>query len=606
MSVIFENRPLSPREREEADALYAKGAWLYDRPGPAIQEEDKKRINYETMEQVLAFGDKIIDGIPIAERLMFDNSSLWYYHKFRAYFRLRNLKYEAHALKEYAEQSKENIHYYTDDPLLSGMDFPENVSIYGPERKAKSKRNYFSLLNYSIIMLSRYLLNCLSGRKLKNRDHIILDVTKRQAFLDMDTLRKKKGNYVLGYMIDKAGKDFLIMDEAVQPKVTDGVRLKLNRDHLCGKGKRKNRYFGEPVLLNYFLSTTLKRQRKQLESKLKNELLFIRNTCNGEGRTLANIYLSYGGATRYYLSKYLAYKKFFSRNTFSTITSVDENSPAIRSILDAARINGMRTIGIQHGNIHDLHPAYLYTVNDRKRNAYPEHNLVWGGFWKEFLVEKGNYLEKQVAISGQIRTDIIPTLLNRPFEKKVVVPEMKNHDKLIVFASQPQRDPSLRRRAASDVIEAVKDVPGGFLLIKLHPNERYDKDYYSGIANGHGLDPERYRITLDLDLYLLISVCDMLITCFSTVGTETVYFNRPLIILDHLKQDIQNYHKEGVALQAGNKDELQKHIQGILEGNIKIDEIAFKKYVTRYAHAIDGKASERVLDFIKRFGEMSN
>ncbi len=43
MSVIFENRQLSPHERKEADALYASGAWLFDRPGPSIREEDKKK-----------------------------------------------------------------------------------------------------------------------------------------------------------------------------------------------------------------------------------------------------------------------------------------------------------------------------------------------------------------------------------------------------------------------------------------------------------------------------------------------------------------------------------------------------------------------------------
>jgi len=603
MSVIFEKRDLRPHERKEVGALYGEGAWLWDRPGPPITQEEKKKINYDTMKQVLAFGDKLIDGVAVADRLKFDSSSLWYYHKFRAYFRLRNLKYEAHALREYAKQSDEHIYYFTNDRLLAGMEFPKNVSIYGPEEKNRSKRNYLSLFNYFTILLSRSILNLFSGRKFSKPEHIILDVTKRQAFLDKETLKIKKGNYVLGYMIEQAGNDFLILDEAIQPKVTDGAKIKLSKDHLFGKGKYLNRYFGEPVLLKYFFSSALKKRRKELGNKLNAELQLIRSSCIGEEKTLSEIYQSYHGATRFYLIKYLAYKKFFSRHAFKTISSVDENSPAIRCILDAARINGISTIGLQHGNIHDLHPAYRYTKDDRSRNAYPDQNLVWGPYWKEFLTTKGNYRENRVAVCGQVRTDIIPGLLASPFEKQYAVPEQKHHEKLIVFASQPQRDAVLRRQAAIDVIEAVRDTAGVFLLIKLHPNERYDEEYYRKIATGHGLDQERFKIILELDLYLLISVCDILVTCFSTVGAETVYFNKPLIVLDHLKQDIQGYYREGVALRACNKDELKKHLTGLLSGKTVIDQTAYESYIERYAFAIDGKASERALDLIKRSGD---
>jgi len=601
MSVIFEKRDLEPHERKEVDALYEKGAWLWDKPGPPITREEKKKINHETMKQVLAFGDKLIDGTAVADRLKFDSSSLWYYHKFRAYFRFRNLKYEAHALREYANNSNENIYYFTDDRLLGGMEFPENVSIYGPARKNKSRRNYFSLFYYFTILLIRGILNLFSGRKFSKPEHIILDVTKRQTFLDMNTLKVKKGNYVLGYMIEQASKDFLILDEAIQPKVTDGAKIKLSKDHLFGKGKRKDRYFGEPVLLKYFASSALRKRRKELENKLNSELQLIANACTGEEKALPEIYQSFQGATRFYLIKYLAYKKFFSKHKYKTISSVDENSPAIRCILDAARINGIHTIGIQHGSIHDLHPAYVYTPYDKSRNAFPDHTLVWGEFWKELLVKNGHYRPEQLTVSGQIRTDIIPVLLARPFEKQYVVPELKSHEKLIVFASQPQRDPGLRKRAALDIMQAVKAMPDAFLLVKLHPNERYDTAYYKDIAGKAGL--ERIHITLDPDLYLLISVCDVLVTCFSTVGAETIYFKKPLVILDHLRQDIQGYHREGVALRACNKDELKDHLTDLLSGKTGIDQTAYESFIARYAFAIDGKASERALDVIEQLND---
>ena len=92
-----------------------------------------------------------------------------------------------------------------------------------------------------------------------------------------------------------------------------------------------------------------------------------------------------------------------------------------------------------------------------------------------------------------------------------------------------------------DVFSALKDIPDAHLVIKLHPAEFNDFDYYHDLARKSGCS--NYQIVLQVDLYLLISLSDIVITCFSTVGAETVYFNKPLIILDHLKQDIQGYYK---------------------------------------------------------------
>ncbi len=570
-------------------ARYNKGAY-------EIPEEEKKRINYDIMDFVISFGDKEFEGKPVVEWMRFDDSSIWYYHKFRAYFRLRNLKYEVAEVKKLSTEY-DSVSIYTSESLLAEGIIHDNINIILPATSSGSKWNFASLFKYFIILKTRWLINLFSFKKLKKPDHIIMDVTKRQAFLDINTLGVDKGNYVIGYLLEKAGNDFLIIDEAVQPKMSDGAKINLSHDNLFGKGSQKGRYFGEPILLNYFLSPEQRKRKKDIIRKLNNNLDQLSDKCEGDEKLLTGIYRSFRGATNFYLIKYLAYRKFFSRHKFKTITTVDENSPAIRCILDAARKEGIKTTGVQHGNIHDLHPAYLYTVADSKRKAFPDHSLVWGEFWKEFLMSKGNYGEDSMFISGQIRTDVIPALKAAGINKEKVIRGINKDDKLIVFASQPQRDPQLRRRAAEDVMKAVKATPDGFLLIKLHPNEKNDRNYYANIAKEIGL--ERIMITLSVDLYLLISVCDILITCFSTVGTETIYFGKPLIILDHLKQDIQNYHKEGVALQASNEKELENHIANILSGKTSIDKEAYERFISKYAFAIDGKASERAIGFIR-------
>ncbi|NQT76308.1 MAG: CDP-glycerol glycerophosphotransferase family protein [Bacteroidetes bacterium] len=562
-----------------------------------ISEEKKKRINYETMDFVISFGDKVIGGKAVVDWLGFEDSSIWYYHKFRAYFRLRKLKYEQAEVSSLAEEYGE-VEYYTAEPFLQKTKVPDKVSLIMSDTEARIKRNYCSIISYMMILKSRFLLNIFSFRKLRKPDHIIMDVTKRQAFLDINTLKVRKGNYVIGYLLEKSGKDFLIIDEAVQPKLSDGAKIRLSRDNLFGKGSRKNRFFGEPLLLKYFLSAGLRKKKKKLLSDIKAALNKLGDLCTEEDeKLLCDIYRSYAGATNFYLIKYLAYQKFFRKHPFKTITTVAENSPALKSILDAARSCNIKTVGIQHGNLHDLHPSYIYTKADRDKQVVPDHTLIWGSFWRDFLINKGHYPVHSPYVTGQIRTDIIPHLTDSKVGKEQVLPGISEKDKLIVFASQPQRDPRLRERAALDVINAVKAIPEAFLVIKLHPNEINDKKYYAGLAKKEGLD--RIEITHSVDLYLLISVCDILITCFSTVGTETIYFGKPLIILDHLKQDIQNYHKEGVAFQASNEQELREFIKDILSGELSNDKKAYDDFISRYAFAIDGKAVDRTLEFIR-------
>jgi CDP-glycerol glycerophosphotransferase (TagB/SpsB family) len=156
----------------------------------------------------------------------------------------------------------------------------------------------------------------------------------------------------------------------------------------------------------------------------------------------------------------------------------------------------------------------------------------------------------------------------------------------------------LRYRAASDVFKAARKLPNTQLVVKLHPREFADSGYYSAIAAEVGCT--NYTIDKTSDLYHLIASCDVLITCFSTVGTETVYFHKPLIILDHLKQDIAGYAAEGVAFQATDADSLASILSGIFRGTLRADRTKYDSFIRKYAYRIDGKVAERCIEAITR------
>jgi CDP-glycerol glycerophosphotransferase (TagB/SpsB family) len=146
---------------------------------------------------------------------------------------------------------------------------------------------------------------------------------------------------------------------------------------------------------------------------------------------------------------------------------------------------------------------------------------------------------------------------------------------------------------------AAHNLPKSILIVKLHHREFADSDYYNAIAKEVGCT--NYVLDTKSDLYQLIARSDVLITCFSTVGTETVYFYKPLVILDHLKQDIQGYAAEGVAFQATDSDNLTSILSGIFDGTLKVNRAKYDSFIQKYAFRIDGKVAERCIKAITLF-----
>ncbi len=561
----------------------------------------KRNINYETLKKINDFGDKTINNKPISEYLTFEKAGIWHYHKFRIYFLMRNLSYEINEIKYYSDNF-EKVLFYTDKRELKlYKNLPQNTELHILKRNTQSKLNYKTVINYSIFFTLRIIISLFKHSSLRRKKHIIIDHTKRQICLDISTLREVKDNYNLSYLLNKADKDFVILREVFIPKFKDKETFILNREYFWNYHKRYKRIFSEFVVFRAIFNIRLHKQRKLIIHELRGIYKLIQSQELTPEEDMISKYLtSFHKTSTYYVFKYLAYKYFFSKYNFNTVSSIDENSAIIKTIMDSAKSLDIKTIGIQHGNIHDLHPAYIFTPIDKKNKVMPDYTLVWGKFYKDFLATKGNYPEVSIITVGQLRTDIIPVISNQSSvisnQSSVISQQSK---KIVLFASQPQRDTALRYKAAFDVFASVKDEKDIFLYVKLHPNELNDFNYYHSIAKEAGCS--NYEIIYYYDLYLLLSRSDIVITCFSTVGTEAVYFNKPLIILDYLKHDIQNYYKSGVAFQAKGIDELRNYIKDILSGKLLYNKKAHEDFINLYAYKIDGKVSERCIDFIKSF-----
>lgn len=601
MEAILINRKLSSREEAEFLSELSAGkkydifsnVEVSEKLKPHIQgvfelsPEEKKRINYDIFNQVLQFGEIKVNGKAITDLLMIGKASIWHYHKFRTYFHIRNLFFEIRLIEKFKSKYT-SIVCYTSNKQVKDYKYSNPQPEFKLLLLNSQKLNYLSLVRYLIFFLFRIIRGS-STLRLNKKKHLLIDHAIKQSLININSLEEREGNVYLDYLFTIVDNDFTILDDVEIPKFT-GKEFRIYKSHFV-----KDRIYGESILFKGLLSSKVKKEWRNGTKQLLEAYDNLGNAdLNKEGEFIRFFLISLHTTSKLYLFKYFSYKYFFRKSSFRSVTSIDENSLRIKSVLDAAKAEKVKTVGVQHGTIHDLHPAYVYTEEDNARGIQQDHTLVWGSHWADFLVKKGNYLPASIVPIGQIRTDIIPHL--KTINRKGYL-EIDENKKLVVFASQPQRDPALREKAAFDVFTAIKDFKDAELVLKLHPAERNDFDYYKEIARKANCT--NFKIVLDFDLYLLISISDIIITCFSTVGAETVYFNKPLIILDHLKQDIQRYHAEGIAFQTSNSKELHEILRELLEGKKEFNEIAYQDYINKYAFRIDGKVSERARDFIK-------
>lgn len=563
-------------------------------PGQLIRDADRGLLS-----GILEFGDRHAGEASISKLLNLDGLPLWHYQRFRIYFRLQPVFRIRKVLKHFSQTAGAVFAYCSFAPGMFNDCLTPGIIIRARNEGVKQKKNYFALINYAVFFILRVLIGFLRPVGSEGRRHLVVDRAFRQYCRHLLTMQPKLDNYILSPLFDLSDNEFLILSEVEPPKTSGNAHFRLQKEYFNGQGRGNRTLYGEYILFRGLLSPRLYIRRKQLMDLLEKALKIIGlSKMSDEEKLIYEAFLGLNRTNAFFITKHLAYHYYFRNRRFATVASIDENSPATRCILDAARAHGSRIIGIQHGNIGDAQPAYLYTNTDRMNKIMADLTLVWGSHWKNVLVTRGNFSHDAVVITGQMRTDLIPKLLERSAEFRA---KFTTRSHLAVFASQPMPDKALRWQAAYDVFTAFRDLEEVELVVKLHPAERESVGYYSEIARKAGLN--QVRILYDVDLYELIAACDLLITCYSTVGGEAVYFGKPLIILDHHGDDLLGYHAEGVAWQVKDAGRLKIISDEVLQGRMKPDPEKYRDFIERYAFTIDGAATQRSLSAIRAAGD---
>ncbi|GEM_PF-6972795 len=550
-----------------------------------FNSDTKKQVNEDIFKEIIDFASFQFEGKSIIDTLSYQGVFLWYYHRFRIYYTLRESFYIIRTIEEFLKDSQP-VNAYTNDPrVIEYFVANERVAcIQSPiEMKAK-KVSKLTIVSFAIKFAIRSLSGITKLNSLRKRKHIVVFNGKHI---------QKEGEYnpYYGHLLREGNsEEWAILRLNTFPKMEAG---------LPGWNKDKNVPDTSFLQINSESVLCMGIIKNYVEIKKASD--FLRNLTNRKNEFKAEMspvqrlfideFISLKESSKLYLIQYICFRSFFKKGKVKTITTISEHSSNERSVLDGARRSGVKTIGVQHGAITPMNISYMYGDHERNYHVAPDQTILWGKNSQRVLTEKSCYTEQNSIVLGQLRTDIQYDILSNV--DQITIPGISNNKPIVVFSSQPQPDQRLRTQAAEDVIEAARKFEDLQFVIKLHPLE--EKAFYEALLTKND---KILLLGKEVDLYELLAKSALHITCYSTVGAEAVSFGKSLITIDYFQDDLSHYHAKSIARQATNRDELFQLIHHIKESNFA-PEPGVSSFVKANTHIIDGETAKRYVEYIE-------
>jgi UDP-N-acetylglucosamine 2-epimerase len=230
----------------------------------------------------------------------------------------------------------------------------------------------------------------------------------------------------------------------------------------------------------------------------------------------------------------------------------------------------------------------------------PDAIVVYGLYYKRYLINKGHYPPQKIYPFGFQKADIL-LQSKKMFDKNKICSEFRlnPNKKRITLVTLHLLGDAIRKKIFELTVAAVKQFDNAEFIVKMHPFET-DKKTYENIVSEQKL--KDWIILKKEDMQKILFISDIVITTVSTAGIEAIILNKPLVIVDiSEKPPLIDYVGYGAAIRVTNAKELVKAIEDILT-NPKVRkalEIGRKKFINDYNYKNDGKASYRIAKLIE-------
>ncbi len=278
--------------------------------------------------------------------------------------------------------------------------------------------------------------------------------------------------------------------------------------------------------------------------------------------------------------------KIYEKNNTKIVVLAEDNHDFGRAAVLVGRKKKIKSLVVQHG-LNYGNPIFNEVIADKM--------AVFGEKEKQHLID-GGAESNNIIVTGQPRFDEI-TIRSRRLRKDACKEfGLDDKKKIIIFGAQPPQSQTIIN-ANIEFIETVNKIinngDNGFeFVVKLHP--RMEKEDFPPL-------PENVKVFKDVNLYDLFDCCDLLVTCYSTVGIESVFLGRPCISIEiGEKLGSINYGGEGVGYTVYEKGMLNQAIKKVLFGvefnkNFEKNKMNF---IRNFAYRLDGKSTQRIVDLI--------
>jgi UDP-N-acetylglucosamine:LPS N-acetylglucosamine transferase len=282
-----------------------------------------------------------------------------------------------------------------------------------------------------------------------------------------------------------------------------------------------------------------------------------------------------------------------------------------RATVIAAKQLGVPTIAVQHGVIHSKHRGYMHSKSEVSPNGdveapfcpIPDRTAVYGPFYKHLLTRLSAYPVESVIVTGQPRYDRMAHM-KRLYSRKQFLQQhsIDLGHKVILWTTQSHgMSMEENHRYLTTVLGTIGRLDNVTLVIKQHPGE--GPTYTRMIRNYIGERTVNAVMTPgNSDVYEQLFACDLLISKTSTTIIEGAALGKPVIVLNLIGGPPPiglDYVKEGVAVQASSEKELVSAIKELLADDRKLARNR-KRFVKKYLYKLDGKATDRVVNLIRK------
>lgn len=442
-------------------------------------------------------------------------------------------------------------------------------------------------IKYLLVFLSRALFGLGRGIK-KGKIWVVNSNLTKQKMFNLEGSKLIDGDPFLGYFEDEVDSNYDFQN-ILMLKNPGAYALPSYQHCIVPYSNISNYSFFESKVLSI---SGFRAYKKALQYKKYLQSMLFESLSKAEGfeRYFIQRLIKYSSSLMLSAIRYELSKQLFEKYKPKSIVGDDEFTLLKYPLFQAAKNAKIPSYAIQHGGISLTNINYSFLKEDISFGPLPSKTLVWGEMTASQLIKSSIYNVDDLKIVGQLRTDVIPALKAK---KKSTVSTSK---KTIVFASQPlPHNLDLRERMFTDFIELNKRCKDHAIYWKPHPNEISDIPRLLEKASNEGVQ----IIVFEGDLYGLLSTSDALITNYSTVGSEAIYFDLELLVFDYTGTDGAGYIRNGVGHLCKSVNDLQMAINTMASGQHLIDPLNRQTYRAKRAYKIDGQVRFRMLKEIQ-------